>query len=79
MQSVSLDSRPDLIKAIAKSPGSFYQDARGDFLNAAIIPPNQAYQDRLRSVQVWEVTGGADFDQLTDLLSQKISLQTMSS
>lgn len=79
MQSVSLDSRPDLIKAIAKSPGSFYQDARGAFLNAAIIPPNQAYQDRLRSVQVWEVTGGADFAQLTDLLSQKISLQTMSS
>lgn len=74
MQLVNLEERPDLIKAIAKSPGSFYQNAQGEFLSEAIIPCNQQYQARLAPVNVWEVTGGADFEQLKELLRNTLNL-----
>lgn len=61
---ISLDERTDLIAAIAKSPGSFYQNEQGKFLNTAEVPADNRYQEVLRNINVWEVTGGADFDAL---------------
>lgn len=72
LTAISLDEKPALIKAIAKSPGSFYQNQQGEFLTSAEIPENQFYQDALRQVSVWEVTGGADFDQLTVMLQEHL-------
>lgn len=72
LHKISLDERPELIKAIAKSPGSFYQDTSGEFLSYAKIPENSRYQEALRTVSVWEVTGGADFEELRDLVQNNI-------
>lgn len=74
VQQISLDEKPELIAAIAKSPGSFYQNNDGGFLLSAVIPDNKLYQNALGNVAIWEVTGGADFDQLTHILRRQLSL-----
>ena len=74
LQTISLDDRPELIKAIAKSPGSFYQDTQGHFLMTAQMPVDHQYQDMLRHLKVWEVTGGADFDALLSLINSELAL-----
>lgn len=74
LKKISLDERSDLIKAIAKSPGSFYQDSAGQFLASAQIPNDSRYQSALRPAQVWEVSGGADFDQLSKMLIEALEL-----
>ena len=74
VESINLDERPDLIKAIAKSPGSFYQNKHGQFLDTAVIPDDADYQQALRPIQVWEVSGGANFEQLITMLQEKLSL-----
>lgn len=71
---ISLDERPDLIKAIAKSPGSFYQDSAGQFLASARIPDDSRYQSALRPAHVWEISGGADFEQLSKQLIATLNL-----
>lgn len=74
VKQISLDEKPELIAAIAKSPGSFYQNNAGAFLVSAEIPADRLYQDALRHVAIWEVTGGADFEQLITILQSQLSL-----
>ena len=70
-----LEDRPDLLSAILKSPGPFYQGADGRFWTDHAEMNTAAYLNALRDVKVWEVTGHIDFDALfdagTDLLGQK--------
>ncbi|MCK7612918.1 HprK-related kinase B [Roseibium sediminicola] len=72
---VKLEDRPDLLSAILKSPGPFYQAPDGVFWTDHAEMNTQAYLNALKNVQVWEVTGHIDFDALfeagADLLGQK--------
>ena len=70
---VELSERPDLLGAIMKSAGPFYQDPDGQFLaNEAALDP-RGYRAALQGVRVSEVSGRIDFDALAaigrDLLS----------
>lgn len=63
---VNLSDRRDLLAAIMKSPGPFYQYADGSFYQDTMSFDEQAYLDQLDSVDIFEVTGGIDFDLLTE-------------
>ena len=71
---ISLNDKPELIPAIAKSPGSFYQNAQGEFLKSAMVPENSRYQQILGQTRVWEVSGGANFETLIPLLTETLAL-----
>lgn len=63
---VDLAARPDLLGAIMKSPGPFYQHPDGRFEPNGAAPVPGPYLDALRGVQVCEVSGRVDFDALAD-------------
>ncbi|MET1412478.1 HprK-related kinase B [Roseibium sp. HPY-6] len=71
---ISLNDRPDLLAAIMKSPGPFYQTSEGPFWTDRSPLETSAYLSALKDIQVWEVTGQIDFDALfdagTELLGQ---------
>ncbi|MGI3163540.1 HprK-related kinase B [Pseudooceanicola sp. 200-1SW] len=61
---VALAARPDLLGAIVKSPGPFYQRPDGSFEpNGAKLDP-APYLTALADVRVCEVSGRVDFDAL---------------
>ncbi|MEO5341979.1 MAG: HprK-related kinase B [Gammaproteobacteria bacterium SHHR-1] len=64
LQQVELNRRPDLLAALMKSPGPFYQDASGRFLQADDTQPAEKYLQALAGVPVYEVRGGLDFQGL---------------
>ncbi|MEC9401912.1 MAG: HprK-related kinase B, partial [Pseudomonadota bacterium] len=59
-----LKDRPDLLSAIMKNPGPFYQTPQGPFWPMKTPLNTAAYLDALDGVQVWEVKGLIDFDAL---------------
>lgn len=74
LNKVRLAHRPDLLSAIMKSPGPFYQQTDGPFWSDATPNDDSAYLTALARVQVWEVTGAIDFNALykagSDFLGQ---------
>lgn len=72
LEKINLAERRELVAAIAKSPGPFYQNSAGEFLHAADIPSESAYLGILTKLNVWEVTGGADFEALRELIEEKL-------
>jgi len=63
---VDLAARRDLLGAIMKSPGPFYQRADGSFQRDDEPFNEEAYLDSLLGVSVYEASGGVDFPALTD-------------
>ena len=61
---VDLVSRPDLLQAIMKSPGPFYQKADGSFEPNGNTPDPASYLQALKGVRVCEVSGKIDFDRI---------------
>jgi HprK-related kinase B len=61
---VTLEDRRDLLAAIMKSPGPFYQYRDGSFHRDDAEFDEQAYLDALQGVAVYEVSGKIDFDLL---------------
>jgi len=61
VEPVSLQRRSDLLAAIMKSPGPFYQLPDGSFYRDDAPFDEQAYLDALQGVPVFEVSGGIDF------------------
>ncbi|MCA0996637.1 HprK-related kinase B [Alloyangia pacifica] len=61
---VDLADRPDLLGAIMKSPGPFYQHSGGSFEPNGAAPVPAPYLEALRDVRVFEVSGRVDFDAL---------------
>lgn len=59
---VSLSDRPDLLGAIMKSPGPFYQHPDGRFEPNGNSPKPAGYLRALRDVRICEVSGRIDFD-----------------
>jgi len=64
LQRVELAQRRDLLAAIMKSPGPFYQYADGSFYSDTADFDVQAYLDALQGVPVYEATGKVDFTAL---------------
>lgn len=63
---VDLADRRDLLAAIMKSPGPFYQYADGSFYQDDTPFDEQAYVDALEGVRIFEASGGVDFAALTE-------------
>ncbi|MAW08392.1 MAG: HprK-related kinase B [Halobacteriovoraceae bacterium] len=61
---VTLSERPDLLSAIMKSPGPFYQHRGGGFEPNGNRPNPAPYLVALQGVTVCEVSGRIDFDAL---------------
>ncbi len=64
LQDAVLAERPDLLGAIMKSAGPFYQDADGIFLRDDDPLEAAGYLAQLQTVRLREVTGAIDFDVL---------------
>ena len=63
---VMLENRHDLLAAIMKSPGPFFQRQDGTFWTDTSPMDLDTYLGALTGIQVWEVTGHIDFDALFD-------------
>lgn len=67
LQPVNLVERRDLLGAIMKSPGPFYQYPDGRFFQDDTLLDEQAYLHTLKAVPIFEASGGIDFDALAQL------------
>lgn len=67
LSEVNLEERHDLLKAIMKSSGPFYQDIQGNFQTDEIQFDEKAYLDILSGIKIYEAHGGINFSQLTEL------------
>ena len=67
---VELDSRRDLLPAIMKSPGPFFQFSDGSLYQDSMSLDEQAYIDALQGVTILEASGGVDIPQLQQELYQ---------
>ncbi len=67
IEQVDLATRPDLLGAIMKSPGPFFQAQNGAFLRDSAVPEPEGYLAALANVRVQEVTGRVDFDAIATL------------
>ena len=69
---VDIGQRRELLAALMKSPGPFYQHADGSFHSDTAAFDEQSYLDVLDGVTIYEITGQIDFDaagkQLIDVL-----------
>lgn len=59
---VDLSARPDLLPALMKSPGPFYQDTAGRFISDSFQSDPKAYVQALENVTILEATGRIDFE-----------------
>ncbi len=66
IKEVDLNERKDLLGAIMKSPGPFYQYPDGRFLADDEELAAAPYLDHLKSITIFEATGKVDFDQASD-------------
>jgi HprK-related kinase B len=73
LAAVDLASRRDLLAAIMKSPGPFYQYADGSFFQDDTSFDEQVYLDALDGVSIYEARGRADFDGLTRIFLDEVS------
>jgi len=69
---VDLTQRRDLLQAIMKSPGPFYQHSDQSFHQDSIMPDEERYIAAFESVAVYEVKGGVDFSQLAKYCLAKL-------
>ena len=67
LSEVKLEDRRDLLKAIMKSSGPFYQDKQGVFQTDEIRFDESAYLSVLSGIKIYEAHGGIDFNKLTEL------------
>lgn len=63
---VELAERRDLLAAVMKSPGPFYQFKNGDFYQPCTAFDESAYLRALAPVSVYEISGGVDFETVTN-------------
>ena len=56
-----IDERPDLLGAVMKSPGPFFQRRDGSFLADGELPDPAPYRAALAGIPVFELSGAIDF------------------
>ena len=66
LERVDINKRTDLLAAVMKSPGPFYQYADGRFLRDGTPFDEGAYLRALAGIPVYEVTGGIDFEAVAE-------------
>ncbi|MGD8558290.1 MAG: HprK-related kinase B [Gammaproteobacteria bacterium] len=76
LQPVKLSERRDLLGAIMKSPGPFYQYADGGFFQDDTPLDDQAYLSLLENVAIFEASGTIDFTALTQRLNELMESTT---
>lgn len=66
LKKVDLRTRPDLLIAIMKAPGPFYQQSNGQFSDDRYDFDEEAYLQALALVDIYEATGKVDFATLAE-------------
>lgn len=64
---VDLEERRDLLAAIMKSPGPFYQRSDGSLYQDSLTLDEQAYLEVLRPIPIYEASGRVDFTALAEI------------
>lgn len=72
LKPVDLNQRNELLAAIMKSPGPFYQHPDGLFEQDTNQPDQAAYLDALSGVSVYEATGNIDFNIISNALLERL-------
>ena len=72
---VDINQRRELLAALMKSPGPFYQHTDGSFHSDTAEFDEQSYLDALQGVTIYEVTGKVDFDIAGERLSEILDLE----
>lgn len=72
LEPVDLNHRRDLLPAVMKSPGPFYQDGEGRFQRDDDPLPEARYLQMFQSVRVFEAAGRIDFHRLVSLYSDLV-------
>jgi len=67
---VNISQRPELLKAVMKSPGPFYQFSDGRFFQDDMELPEADYLDYLQDLTIFEATGKVDFEYASDFCLQ---------
>jgi HprK-related kinase B len=62
IKQVDIKERPELLKAVMKSPGPFYQFSDGRFFEDDMELSGESYIDYLKDLTIFEATGKVDFD-----------------
>ncbi len=70
LQRVDLAERRDLLGAIMKSPGPFYQFVDGSFFDDEMPLDEHAYLETLADIAVYEASGGIDFQTIAQRINQ---------
>jgi HprK-related kinase B len=71
---VDINQRRELLMALMKSPGPFYQHTDGSFHSDTAEFDEQSYLDALNGVTIYEVTGKVDFELAGKRLSAILDL-----
>jgi HprK-related kinase B len=71
---VDIEKRRELLAALMKSPGPFYQHPDGSFQRDDAAFDEQAYVDALEGVTIYEVTGRIDFGRARDAMVELLAL-----
>jgi hypothetical protein len=71
---VDITQRHELLAALMKSPGPFYQYADGSFHSDTAEFDEEAYIKALHGVTVYEVTGKTDFAQAGKRLAELLEI-----
>jgi len=72
LEKINLSQRKDLLAAIMKSSGPFYQYENGDFYQNLTPFDEQSYLDVFANINVYEVSGQIDFQALSQLCFQEL-------
>ncbi len=72
MEQVELNTRRDLLGALMKSPGPFYQHPDGSFQQDTADFDEDAYLHELKDITIFEASGQINFAKLIELCHTKI-------
>jgi len=75
IQEINIEEHVDLLKAVMKSPGPFYQDANADFISQDMHQDGLAYLNALKNVRIFEAHGKIDFTYAKDFCLQHLLMK----
>ncbi|MDX1668776.1 MAG: HprK-related kinase B [Limnobacter sp.] len=70
LRQINLAEREDLLPAVMKSPGPFFQSETGKFLKQPDIPSTSRYIQTFSGSAVYELSGRIDFEKACRLISE---------
>jgi HprK-related kinase B len=73
LSKIDLAKRPELLNAVIKSPGPFYQQKNGQFIDDDYQANTELYLSVLAQVDVYEATGKVDIKELSERYLKTVS------